>query len=420
MARATTRPEAVSTATVFLERVAGLDLPPVVVLAGGERWFRSQGVEAVLRRVFPDGDPGGAVLRLDARDPSQGPAIVGAVEELRSGSLFGSGRVVVIERPESPPGGGEAPEDADEEADDEEAEPDAATVRPSPAGKRPQSPLLALALPALAAGIAGSVLVLSTEKPVKGKGAVPLATLQKKGALVVDCRPLYDAPGPWDRGKAAHDHELARHLVRRAKARFGKTLGLAEAHALTQRAGTGLGDLEQALETLALSAGDRPTLTLADVDACFQGEREDEVWGLVDAVLDGRLAEAMARTEAALRNGLATPRGVPLSRPEALFPVVSAAIHAGFRRVLAGAEGLARGESEADVLQAAGLPSFLGEAHLARCRRDPVAWLARHGAFLEAERGVRGGGVPPDVALVRLVAALAAPHAPGRTAAARR
>jgi len=266
-----------------------------------------------------------------------------------------------------------------------------------------------LAEPALEAAIGGSVLVLSTSRPVKGQGAVPLATLQKKGALVVDCRALYDAPGPWERNAREHDHELARHLVRRAKLAHKKSLGLPEAHALTRRIGSDLGDLEQALETLALFAGSRTSLSVEDLDACFSGEREDPVWGLVDAVLDLRPAEALARLEAALAHGLADPRGLPITRPEALFPLVTGALHAGWRRVLAGAEGLARGENEAEIVRAAGLPPFRGETHLRRCRRDPRAWQLKNAAFLEAELGVKGGSVPPEVALTRLVAALATP-----------
>jgi hypothetical protein len=407
MARAASSGTPPLAASAFLERVGSLELPPVVVLAGAERWFRDQAVRALLARVFPEGDPGGAVLRLDARDPGQKEQVAGAVDELRSASLFGAGRVVVVERPEAAGAAGAArDEDGGDEGAEEAAEEPAAGA---PKPKRPQSPLLALALPALEAAVAGSVLVLSTEKPVKGKGAVPLATLQKKGALVVDCRPLYDAPGPWERGAPAHDHELARHLQRRAKARFRKSLGLVDAHALTRRVGSELSDLEQALETLALHAGTRTAVSAEDVDACFQGAREDPVWGLVDAVLDGRVADAVARTEHAFCEGFTDQRGVPVTRPEALFPLIFGALHAGYRRVLSGAEALARGEGEAEVLRAAGLPSFRGEAFLARCRRDPAAWLARHGAFLEAERGVRGGGVPQEVALERLVIALAAP-----------
>lgn len=419
MAKSPSKTEQALPASQFAEHVRAAELPACVVLAGAERWFREQAAAALIARVFPDGDPGAGVLRLNARDPQDREQVYGAAEELRSGSLFGSGRVVVVEHPEAlgsgGAGGGEAEPEPDDEGDANEAVPEATPETggaPAPAtkaAKRPRSPLLALAEPALSAAIGGSVLVLSTSRPVKGQGAVPLATLLKKGALVVDCRALYDAPGPWERNVAEHDHELARHLVRRAKLAHKKSLGLPEAHALTRRLGSDLGDLEQALETLALFAGTRATLSGADLDACFTGEREDPVWPLVDAVLDLRPAEALARLELALAQGLADPRGLPVTRPEALFPLVTGALHSGWRRVLAGAEGLARGENEADIVRAAGLPSFRGEGHLRRCRRDPRAWQLKNAAFLEAEQGVKGGSVPPEVALTRLVVALSAP-----------
>jgi DNA polymerase III delta subunit len=394
-------------ASQFLERADSGPLPACVVLAGAEAWFRRQATELVIARVFPDGDPGGGVLRLDARDTAQREQAVGAAEELRAGSLFGAGRVVVVTNPEALAGGSGALEDPDAEGDAVEAPPESGATAKAPAAKRVRSPLLSLAEPALEAAVERSVLVLSTSRPVKGQGAVPLVSLVKKGALVVDCRALYDAPAPWERNAEEHDHELARHLVRRAKQAYKKTLPLQEAHALTRRIGSDLGDLEQALETLALYVGTRTALKVEDVDACFVGEREDPVWALVDAVLDGRPAEAMARLESALEQGLKDVKGVPITRPEALFPMVSGALHAGWRRVLAGAEGLARGEPEAEIVRAAGLPPFRAEAYLKRCRRDPRAWQHRNAAFLEAEEGVKGGLVPPEIALTRLVAALA-------------
>ncbi len=412
MAKARDGAPAPISASAFLERAATLEPPPVVVLAGAERWFREAATRALIARVFPEGDPGGGLLRLSARDPADRERVPAAVEELRSGSLFGQGRVVVVEHPEARGGGAsEEAEEAGEDVPAPEAEEGAAPAGAAAGPKRSRSPLLDLALPALEAAIPGSLLVLSTGRPVKGKGAVPVATLAKAGALLVDCRAPYDAPGPWERGAAEHEHELARHLVARARAAHRKRLGLPEAHALTRRVGSDLSDLERALETLAVYVGARPAVEAADLDACFQGQREGEVWPLVDAVLDGRLAEAADRLEGAFRDGLTDPRGLPISRPDALFPLLVGALLAGYRRVLLGAELRAQGEGDEALVRAAGLPAFLGAAHLARTRRDPRAWLARHGAFLEAELGVKSGQVPADVALSRLVVALASPAA---------
>ena len=73
------------------------------------------------------------------------------------------------------------------------------------------------------------------------------------------------------------------------------------------------------------------------------------------------------------------------------------------RRVLAGAEGLARGESAEDVTRAAGMPPFLSGPFSARCRRRPDDLLAMSEAFFEAEAGIKGGGVPHRLATERLV-----------------
>jgi DNA polymerase III delta subunit len=353
--------------------------PPVVVLAGAEAWFRERGVEALVRRALPEGDPGGAVVALDARIPEQRARLPAVGDELRSASLFAPRKVVVVRNPE------------------------AAGALP---GQGRRAALTHLAREALEAPAPGALLVLATARPVKGREAVATRGLLEKGAWVVDCRPLYDAPAPWERGRAAHDHELARFVAGRMRRVHGKRLGLETAHALTQRVGSDLHALDQALGALVLLLGAREAVEAADVEAVTGRTREDPVWRLVDAVLDGEVAAALDRLEALFARGLHDARGALSVRPEALFPQLVAALHAQFRRVLAGAEGLARGATPAEIAREQGVPAFLAERHAARCRRDPEHLLDLHARFVEAEVGVKGGGVPPRVAAERLVAAL--------------
>ena len=94
-------------------------------------------------------------------------------------------------------------------------------------------------------------------------------------------------------------------------------------------------------------------------------------------------------------------------KPDALFPMLSVALHASFRRAMLVCEASARGANPTDLPALSGLPSFVIERLLRQAaRRDPAELLARHGAFVEAEAGVRGGGVPPRLAMERLVIAL--------------
>ena len=351
-------------------------LPAVLVLAGAEAWFRARGVRAAIEVALPEGDPGGAVVRLDGRSPEQRERVPAAVEELRTASLFAAGKAVVVENPEAVPSGGRA------------------------------ATLTQLARAAAEASVAGSVLILSTSQPVKGRGSVSTKTLLGLGAWVVDCRPLYDGPAPWERGAAPYDHELARFVAQRMRQVHRKTLDVEQAHALTRLVGSDLGALDDALESLALYVGTRAAVTAEDLVESVADTREDPIWKLVDAVLDRDVDEALRLLTAAFERGLSDARGAVVVRPEALFAMLTAALHGAWRRTLAGAEALARGESHDEIAKAQGVPPFLAQRFLGRCRRDPAEMLTRHRAFVEAESGVKGGGVPPRLACERLVVTL--------------
>jgi hypothetical protein len=310
-----------------------------------------------------------------------------ALDEVRTPSLFGERKVVVIDNADAAEPAGAAPK----------------------AGKRKVDGIGALAAAVLASPPTGAALVLRTSRGVKGKTAVDAEGLQELGAVVVDCRALYDAPAPWETSAPAWDHELGRFLGKRMKVAHGKALGVAEAHAVTRKVGSDMAALDAALKSLALWLGERPKVEAKDVEEALGVTREDPVWTLVDAVLDRDLGKALDLTAAAFDRGISDERGAVVVRPDALFPRLVGSLHASYRRLLLGAEALARGERTEEVARAAGVAPFLAQAFVSRCRRDPADLLARHGAFLEAETGVRGGGVPPRLAFERLVIRLAAP-----------
>jgi hypothetical protein len=395
-----------------LERIEAL--PSVVVFAGEESFLADEGVAAVTRALFPAGEPAGAVVTLDATVPADAERVPSVVEELATPSLFGEGKLVVVRRAEAI--GGPAAAVGPEEADDGEEAPEepeevqdaAPAARGGKAGGRRVNPITALVKQACAASVPGSVLVLVTRKPARGKGSVSTETLVKAGALVFDARPLYDAPPPWARGGSPYDTEAAQWTSRRARARHGKAMDLRAAQALVNRLGAGLAPLARSLETLASYVGDRPSIVEEDVAATVGTSREDPSWVLADAVLDRDLARSLALVAAAFDRGISDAKGRVAVRPESVFPMLSSAIHAAWRRAMLVAEAAARGENPASLPALAGLPSFVVERLLRQAgRRDPDDLLARHAAFVEAEAGVRGGGVPPRLALERLVVSLA-------------
>ncbi|MFO0934352.1 MAG: hypothetical protein U1E39_16820 [Planctomycetota bacterium] len=395
------------------------DLPPVVVFAGEEAFFADEGVGVITKALFPDGDPGGAVVTLDAGLPADSERIATVLEELATPSLFGEGKLVVIRRAEAL--GGAAADDDEEAGEDAEEEDEApAPARPAraPAGEakgdgkavkpgRRASPITTLVKQAATTAQPGAVLVLVTRKPVKGKGSVSADAIAKTGAALVDCRRLYDAPPPWARGGSVYDTEVVKFLVRRAKAQHGKALDARTAHALVLRRGAGLSGLAVTLATLAAYVGTRPAIVEADVAATVGETREDPAYVLADAVLERDVNRALDLTGAAFDRGLSDSKGRVAVRAEAIFPMLVSVLHAAWRRAMAVAEAAARGEDPASAPSLAGLPGFVVERVIKQVgRRDPEDLLARHRAFVDAEAGVRGGGVPPRLAAERLIVVL--------------
>jgi len=419
-------------------RLAKGDLPSVLVFAGEETFLAEEGIAAVVAALFPDGEPPGGIVTLDPAVPADAERIPSVLEELGTASLFGEGKLVVIRRAEGIGGaaaadeeeGGEGEEDdasegetarapaakvaaADREVERVEKAPANVGAKEPAKGKaakgpgRRVNPITGLVKAAMAAAVPGAHLVIATRKPVRGKGSVSAEAISKTGALLVDCRRLYDAPPPWARGGSPYDTEVGTWLVKRAKVKHKKGLDPKAAHALVRRLGAGLATLARALETLASYVGDRAAIAEADVAAAVGETREDPSWALADAVLERDLDTALRLVAQTFDRGLSDAKGRVQVRPESLYPMLSAVLHGSFRRAMLVCEAAARGANPTDLPALAGLPGFAIERLLRQAaRRDPEELLARHRAFVEAEAGVRGGGVPPRLAMERLVIAL--------------
>ena len=410
--------------------------PSVVVFAGEETFLAEEGLTALRKRLFPSGEPAGAFVELDASQAADADRVASVIEELGTPSLFGDGKLVVIRRAEMLGGAGARKGDDGDGGDDDDGsdgeesggEAEVAEVvapaAPSkkkgvgteggkggvagkPAGRR-VNPITGLVKQAAAAAQPGAVLVLVVKKPVRGRGSVSADAIMKTGALLVDCRRLYDAPPPWARGVGSPlDIEVIKFLTRRAKAAHGKALDPRAAQALCARLGASLAPLARALETLSVYVGDRPEIAEDDVAATTGTTREDPAWVLADAVLERDVVRSLDLVASSFDRGLSDAKGRVSVREEAIFPALCATLHGAWRRAMLVAEATARGDSPASLPALAGLPSFVVERILRQAaRRDPDDLLARHAAFVDAEAGVRGGGVPPRLALERLIVTL--------------
>jgi DNA polymerase III subunit delta len=186
--------------------------------------------------------------------------------------------------------------------------------------------------------------------------------------------------------------DLPGWIAGRAKARGARLAGAAPA-ALVATVGEDTAALDQAVEQLAAAFPGRP-IGPEEVRAQFVGLGEQRVWDLCDHALAGRLPQAMV-----------TLRGLLEAREEPLF-------------ILGGIASRVR-----DLLRVRDLPDGLPSAQAARATGVRFDWQVRRyreqaarfaledlirllERVTEADRALKGG-VPGDVLLPALVAAMA-------------
>jgi DNA polymerase III subunit delta len=323
-----------------LGAIARGEIEPVYCLHGAERFLVDRAVQALRLAVLGPG--GGAGLNHDAfelRESGLGPVITAA----RTLPMFAKRRLVV--------GRG-----VDQLKSDE------------------LEPLL----PYLEDPNPSTCLVLTGDK-VDGR-LRPFGVMRKAGYL-------YEFP-------RLRDREVPGWLAREASARK-IALEPAAAQALAEAAGPDLGRLSQALDQLALYAGDGVKIRRADVEALIAETRERGVFELTKAIGEGKVETALSL----LANMLAN-REPPL---RIQFMLVRQ-----LRQIWRAKELEAEGAPRQEIAAAVGIAPFFLDDVLVPARRMSETALERSFRRLyQSDRALKSSRMDPDLAITRLVRRLA-------------
>jgi len=162
--------------------------------------------------------------------------------------------------------------------------------------------------------------------------------------------------------------------------------------ALLDSVGTGLRELDGALNQLATGLGEGSTVGAADVRQAFPRLADERIYAFTDAVGDRRLSTAMESLRRLIEQG---------DEPLVVFGALSAQI----RRML-----VARGAAEhgtRGVRDALGLPEWRAERLLRQVRSYREEELARAlDELARADVDMKSGDMPPEVPLERAVVAI--------------
>jgi DNA polymerase-3 subunit delta len=195
--------------------------------------------------------------------------------------------------------------------------------------------------------------------------------------------------------KAPRAYEAQRWLARWSVQRYGKSIGSAAAGLLIEAVGANLGVLDSELQKLSAAAGNRKEIRDEDVELLAPKSAERTTWEMIDALAEGRTAEALGILERVLTAGEA---------PVAILGALSWHL-----RNLARAGRLAvAGMPVRRALQEAGVKPFAlerSERHLRRLGRERVTTLYQW--LLDADLDLKGRSPGPrplvlETLLVRL------------------
>jgi len=175
-------------------------------------------------------------------------------------------------------------------------------------------------------------------------------------------------------------------FVRAEAKRQGVVVEPAAAELLAERIGPQLLVLRQEIAKAALLAHPAKTITRGHIEQGAIDVAEEPIWDLTDAIGEGRAGDALATLGRLLRGG-------------APAPVVLASLASHFRK-------LVRVRSGARL---AGPPFVLRKLESQARRYAPQRLLALLEAIHRTDEALKGrGGLPPELALERLVLGLAA------------
>ncbi len=224
---------------------------PVYALVGQDRFLLSEELKKILRAMADELDELGPT-RVDG---SRGQ-LAEVLDEVRTRSLLGSRRVVIVE-------------DADPFI----------TANRKALERYCESP-----------SADGCLVLLCKSLPKNTR----LHRIINNTGMVVTCEP--------PKGRA-----VLSWLTGRAQKAYGKRLGAAAAQRLREHLGDVLGLLDAELGKLAAYTGGRDEIAPADIDALTGHHREEKVFAVTDAMSSGDTAAALGHWEQVLATDRAAP-----------------------------------------------------------------------------------------------------------------
>lgn len=255
-------------------------IPPLIAIVGTEDFLKRDALAQILRQQYGDQVPDEDVTKLMGDRSTRPDDLVALFDELRTPSLFGGHRTVVVDRAEL---------------------------------------FFKVDLEAWAGFLqtpwAGARLILLLEE-LDGRTKVA-KRLGTQGWILTAEKP-FNRPPPWMPDAPPWENDLNRWIVQR-----GQSLGLRidppTAHFFQTRVGTSLTDLSQGLTRLATVQSEGGKVTREDVERHTPDGEDSNLFELVDTLFLGDRRRTLRLTREILHRGSSDPKGARVTDPASLL-----------------------------------------------------------------------------------------------------
>lgn len=213
------------------------------------------------------------------------------------------------------------------------------------------------------------------------------------------------AAAEWIAVQVPPEWKLVEWTAARARSSHGLAAGGDAIRALVECVGGDLGAIEGALIRLKEQIAPRTDLRREDVLQSTEDHRSPALFEASNAVESRDLSRALEAVDAAFREGLRL-RSETVSEPQGIALILIGQIHSAYRKLLRFGM-LRRDSNDADAARAVGVSPKAARFFLERARKHQVDQLiARHSCFLLADRSLKKGDFSPRQAVERLLVSL--------------
>lgn len=292
------------------------ELPRVVAVVGTEDFLKRDAAQQLLSYTYGDAVPTEDVTRLSGDRTTSTEDLATLFDELRTPSLFGGSRTVIVERAES-------------------------YLRQDPDA-------WASFLDTSWGG--GRLLLLIDELDGRTKVA---KRLESVGWVLTAEKPFHRPP-PWKPDAPPWENGLNQWIVARAR-REGMMLDPPTAHLLQMRVGTNLSDLSQTLSRLATVTASGERVTRDDVERHTPSGEDSSLFELVDTFFLGDAQRTLDLTREILVRGSHDPKGPRVTDPAAILLQFVGACLRRIRQLRTVHKAMGERDDDASLMRLAGI-----------------------------------------------------------------